>query len=241
LDKSIKDDIIVGAICGLIAIPICEASWHAIVTDGEIARGVVGLSFGLPIGLVGLSYHWWKDKTRFIGEAAIYWWPIAVVVAFIYVCGPIIYRRSTTSNLFTQAQVDEKITNATAPIRAEVDEMRIERDRARDKLVEATNQLNILAAKKEARLLLPPNSPTKSPILGLDDIKIMQIIRTMSPLTKVDPCIAAVSIVDDITDQQHVPFVDLKNPRIDTNKGDLLMAELHSALDYSGQLAVVLN
>lgn len=70
---SSTEEFIVAAVCGLIAYPLCEAGWHEIVAGGDITRGIVGLLFGVPIGLIGLSYHWWKGKIGLIGKAAIYW------------------------------------------------------------------------------------------------------------------------------------------------------------------------
>lgn len=92
-----KDDFIVGAVCGLIAIPLCEAGWHAVVVETEAtARGVAALAFGLPLGLGGLSFHWWKDGA--FGKWALRqcqkWWPAVVVIAFVYFVAPEMYRRA---------------------------------------------------------------------------------------------------------------------------------------------------
>jgi hypothetical protein len=89
--------VIIGVICGLVAVPLCEASWHAIVTAGEYFRGTIGLLVGLPIGVAGLTFHWWKTKFDRFGSTIVYWWPIAIVLSFVYVAGPEIYRSATTT------------------------------------------------------------------------------------------------------------------------------------------------
>jgi hypothetical protein len=95
--KSLRDDVIVGVIGGLVAVPLCDASWHAIVTEAEYTRGLAGLLVGLPVGIAGLTFHWWKDKVRWlhwIGAQSIYWLPAVIGMAFVYVAGPEIYRRA---------------------------------------------------------------------------------------------------------------------------------------------------
>ena len=74
--------------------------------------------------------------------------------------------------------------------------------------------------------------PQKSSLLGIDDIRRMQIIKTMSELTREDRCSVAVAIGDDTTGKQHYPTISPGH--IDENKADILVSELRSALDYSG-------
>jgi len=92
--RSLGEDVLVGIVSAFIAAPLCDASWHAIVTEGEPVRGLIGLAFGLPLGAAGLTFHWWKSRIDWFGRTSIYWWPIAVVLVFAYVAGPEIYRRS---------------------------------------------------------------------------------------------------------------------------------------------------
>jgi hypothetical protein len=92
---SLRDDIFTGGIGTLIAAPLCDASWHAIVTEAEYIRGAVGLLVGIPTGVAGLTYHWWKTKLPEVGRNSLVWGPLAVLLAFIYVAGPEIYRRAT--------------------------------------------------------------------------------------------------------------------------------------------------
>jgi hypothetical protein len=91
-----KEDVIVLGILELFAIPLCQASWHAIVTDQQYIRGIIGLLVGLPTGIAGFTFHWWKDKAlrRSTRQQIIRWWPIAILLAFGYVAGPNIYERA---------------------------------------------------------------------------------------------------------------------------------------------------
>jgi len=222
LDKFPTEEVVVAAVCSLIAYPLCEAGWHEIVAGGDITRGIVGLLFGVPIGSIGLSYHWWKGKIGLIGKAAIYWWPIAVVTSFIYVCGPIIYKRATASGLFTQTQVNEKIANATAPLRVERDEARKDRDGERNKLAEATKQLSILAAKKESPS--PPDASTKSPVFGFDDAKRWFFVKQLvNSSQNIDRCQGIDTLsLDQSPDSKHTLAVYSEVYEIIANSGWLI-------------------
>jgi hypothetical protein len=94
-------DIGVFGICELIAVPLCHAGWDAVVSDEHLARGIAALMMGLPLGLLGASFHWWKEKistskSEWIQHQANRWWLAAFFLAFIYLAGPNIYLRSTT-------------------------------------------------------------------------------------------------------------------------------------------------
>jgi hypothetical protein len=93
-------DIVVFAVCELTAIPLCHAGWEAVVSDHHLPRGIAAIVIGLPIGLLGASFHWWKDKIarprrEWIQKQALQWWPAAFLLFFLYVTGPEIYRRAT--------------------------------------------------------------------------------------------------------------------------------------------------
>jgi hypothetical protein len=136
-------DFAVFAVCELIAIPLCHAGWDAVVSDHHVERGIVALIVGFPIGLAGASFHWWKDKTPnfrdWTTRQASRWWPAAVFLAFVYVAGPQMYLRATTSTVtttkpetgFTQRQVDEKISNAVTNLNAQLSEANRQKDAAR--------------------------------------------------------------------------------------------------------------
>jgi hypothetical protein len=87
-------DVVVFAVCELIAIPLCDASWHAIVTDGQTIRGVVGLVMGIPVGIAGFTFHWWKDGAKtWLLNLCKDWWPLAAVVLMAYVVNPSLTER----------------------------------------------------------------------------------------------------------------------------------------------------
>jgi hypothetical protein len=123
-------DGVVFVVCELIAVPLCHAGFDAIVNDEHLLRGIAAVAVGLPIGIVGAGYHWWKDRLQWLGNAAIYWWPIAVILAFVYLAGPSIYKRSrpevpptVTPSGYTQAQLDKAVTDATTPLRRRISEL----------------------------------------------------------------------------------------------------------------------
>jgi hypothetical protein len=93
------DDWAVAAIGALVAIPLCEAGWHAVVNEPEhFARGIAAIAIGLPLGLAGFSFHRWKTKIpaearHWIGVAAFRWWPVAVFLTFGYFALPVFYHR----------------------------------------------------------------------------------------------------------------------------------------------------
>ena len=129
--KGTRDDVAAGVIGALVAAPLCDASWHAIVAEAEYMRGVVGLLFGLPIGIGGVTFHWWKDKfdwRHWIGRTAAYWSPVLVLLVMVYMLGPEIYLRATAPVLppaatgFTQQQLEEKIAEAIQPYKAQLDQ-----------------------------------------------------------------------------------------------------------------------
>jgi hypothetical protein len=106
------------------------------VSDHHIGRGLVALIVGLPVGLLGGSFHWWKSRvsvpTRdFVQRTARLWLPVALFAAFAYVAGPELYRRATKPIAVTGAigampigttSVDEATAQATKKITAERDE-----------------------------------------------------------------------------------------------------------------------
>jgi hypothetical protein len=61
----------------------------------------------VPIGLIGASFHWWKDKlpsTRdWLARQSDRWWPAALLVAFIYAAGPGLYQRTFPSTAKLQS------------------------------------------------------------------------------------------------------------------------------------------
>jgi hypothetical protein len=86
----------VAIVGGLIAAPLCDASWHAIVGENETIRGLVGLAFGLPIGIGAFTFHWWKNHLpsvrNWVVQQTNRWWPAVLIGTFVYVVGPHMYR-----------------------------------------------------------------------------------------------------------------------------------------------------
>jgi hypothetical protein len=81
---------------------MCHAGWDQIVSGDHIERGTVAYLLGLPLGVAGISFHWWKDRIPVGARDSILrnadrWWPAALIMAFIYVAGPILYQRMVAS------------------------------------------------------------------------------------------------------------------------------------------------
>jgi hypothetical protein len=82
-------DVCVFAICELIALPLCGASWHAIVVEGDIMRRGIGLSFGILTGLVGFTFYWWRENAKkYLIKTGKDWWPLAFVAVTLYLIDP---------------------------------------------------------------------------------------------------------------------------------------------------------
>jgi hypothetical protein len=137
------DDWAVAAVSALIAIPLCEAGWHAVVNEPEhFARGLTAILVGVPLGLAGFSFHRWKTKISAkardaIGLASLRWWPISLFLAFAYFAVPVAYQRATAPLTppavvgFTQQQVDAKIAAVVANLNSQLAEANRQRDAAR--------------------------------------------------------------------------------------------------------------
>jgi hypothetical protein len=130
MEKVTLNDAGVAAICSLFAFPLCEASWHAIVVEGEAVAGLIGLLFGVPLGVAGLTFHWWKDSPlrQKVQRQVLNWWPAGAFLAFVYIAGPEIYNRF--QSWVTAGQVEKMVQ----PIRSELERTRRERDEAQAKL-----------------------------------------------------------------------------------------------------------
>jgi hypothetical protein len=94
-------DAVVFAACELIAIPLCHAGWEAVVTEQHYGRGMVALVVGLPLGVLGAGFHWWKAKIsasarEWIQQQVSRWWLAPLLFAVVYAAGPNIYQRAVT-------------------------------------------------------------------------------------------------------------------------------------------------
>lgn len=109
------------------AIPFFHAGAEAIV-NGHLERGVYAYITGGASAVAGFTYHWWKkwplwQRVRWVVTP---FWPTPLLLLFVYIAGPEIYRRATTQVLsqlavgFTQQQVDEKIAAATSALETQI-------------------------------------------------------------------------------------------------------------------------
>ena len=111
-------DFSVFAVCELFAIPICHAGWEGVVSGEHLTNSIVALIFGVPIGLIGASFHWWKDQLPdardWITRQADRWWPVALLVAFAYAAGPTLYQRTfpSTATLHATGRIAWNIEQA---------------------------------------------------------------------------------------------------------------------------------
>jgi hypothetical protein len=92
-------DIIVLVLGECTGVPLCIAGGEAFA-HSEWIPATIGWGIGIPLVVAGASFHFWKEsvKTRVVTVISRYTWvlvPIAVLLAFIYVVGPNIYRRAT--------------------------------------------------------------------------------------------------------------------------------------------------
>jgi hypothetical protein len=91
-------DWVVLATCELVAGPLCHAGWEAVVNDENMGRGIVALAVGIPLRLIGGSFHWWKDKLPILSAGLLAiskrWWPAALAIALIYALLPSIVSRT---------------------------------------------------------------------------------------------------------------------------------------------------
>jgi hypothetical protein len=94
------DDFVIFFTTEIIALPW---GFHApdAWTKGDYVSSIGTYAFCIPVGLLGLSFHWWKS---FVGASirdwvlheSKRWWPLALMLAFIYFLGPDIYNRLLT-------------------------------------------------------------------------------------------------------------------------------------------------
>jgi hypothetical protein len=89
------DDVAVGVAGALIGVSFCHAAADAFLND-HLMKGIIGLAIGLPSGVFGLSFRWWKGRLgerprQCIAKTADRWWPVALILTFLYVAGGSIF------------------------------------------------------------------------------------------------------------------------------------------------------
>jgi hypothetical protein len=88
-------DLVMPVVGALLAAPLCDAGWHAIVNDDHIGRGVAAIVGGLVLGIGAGSFHWWSDNGRILVQRNAGWWlAVVVVLFFTYAVGPLVYQRA---------------------------------------------------------------------------------------------------------------------------------------------------
>lgn len=161
-----------------IAYPFCHAGAEAML-NGHLVQGVIGYLVGVTSGVAGITFHWWKKwfSREFLERKIFPWWPAVLLLAFVYVVGPEIYRRAIDppppSTGFSQQQVDEKISSAVANLNSQLIEANRQREAARRE-AEAFRQ-QIQNAPAPSRELDTPRVFTK---LTLDQIRAIYEGRT---------------------------------------------------------------
>ena len=111
-------DIVVLVVFECVAIPICIAAGEAFVSE-HYGRSLFGWAIGIPLAVAGFTGHWWVAalsplKREWIEHQALRWWPAAVLLAFLYVTGPDMYRRAMQPVAVTGAIGEMPI--GTAPV-----------------------------------------------------------------------------------------------------------------------------
>jgi hypothetical protein len=116
--QGLAADFAVFAASQLLAAPLCNAGWDAVVSAAvnseHFFRGIAAIAAGFVVGALGISFHWLKGKistsaNEWIRRQAGRWWPLAMVLAFIYFAGPTVYRRA--SGLSENAQFGNIVWN----------------------------------------------------------------------------------------------------------------------------------
>ena len=93
------DDMMVFVASECFAVPLNIAAGEAFV-GGHFDRALLGWGLGVPLGILGFTFHWWKGylsapKREWIKTQAARWWAVPLLLAFAYVAGPEVYRRAT--------------------------------------------------------------------------------------------------------------------------------------------------
>jgi hypothetical protein len=83
-----------------LAVPFFHAGADAML-NSHFERGIVGYLVGAISGVAGFTFHWWKGwfSRDALERKILPWWPAVLLLAFVYVAGPVMYRRATTHQL----------------------------------------------------------------------------------------------------------------------------------------------
>ena len=89
-------DLVVLVSCALFAEPFCHAAADAFL-HGDYGKAALGFGLGVPPGLIGGSFHWWKGRLgatarKLAVPVAMGLGAIGIFLAFAYVAGPEMFR-----------------------------------------------------------------------------------------------------------------------------------------------------
>lgn len=92
-------DFVVLVSCALFAEPFCHAAADAFL-QGHYDKAALGFTLGVPAGLIGGSFHWWKRRLGTTARKAavpisLIFGVIGAILAFAYIADPEMYRPAT--------------------------------------------------------------------------------------------------------------------------------------------------
>lgn len=143
------DDLVVFVTSECFAVPLNIAAGEAFVA-GHMDRAGLGWGIGVPLAVLGFTFHWWKRLIPASTLGSIQWvarygWFVALLLAFGYVVGPDVYRRATINAPiqagFTQQDVDAKISSALANVNSQLSQVTQQRDAAQAALAKANKPI----------------------------------------------------------------------------------------------------
>jgi hypothetical protein len=166
-DRFSPGDLVVLISCALFAEPFCHAGADAFLHE-HYDKAALGFLIGLPPGIAGGSFHWWKKYLnaawrKITVGTAIALGIVGAVLVFAYVAGPEMYRRATVPVPTSQnPPTGDEISRATDPLKAKISELRAA-------LEDMTRQRNE-ALRQSPRQSLPPSNPDSGPITWQDGL-----------------------------------------------------------------------
>jgi hypothetical protein len=136
-------DLVVLVVNECLGVPLCIAGGENFAHTDWVGSAI-GWGVGIPLCVSGVTFPFWRGHVK---TAVATWvekrWqlllPPAVLLAFIYAVGPVMYRRATAPIVtatpsetgFTQQQVDAKVANAVANLNAQLTEANRQKDAVR--------------------------------------------------------------------------------------------------------------
>jgi hypothetical protein len=135
-------DIVVLVVNECLGVPLCIAGGENFAHTDWVGSAI-GWGVGIPLCVSGVTFPFWRGHVKTVVATWIEkrWQlllPVAVLLAFVYAVGPVMYRRATAPVVtaipsetgFTQQQVDAKVANAVANLNTQLTEANRQRDAA---------------------------------------------------------------------------------------------------------------